>query len=206
MGLIVVDNSLVKTALTALRDKDTPPENFRKLAATVATVVAAEAARNLPLRIAPVKTPIETTDGYYFERGLIAVPVLRAGLGMLEPVLELLPFAKVGYLGLERNEETAVASVYYSKLPPLEGSDVWILDPMLATGGSSARAAEILYSAGAESISLLCIVAAPEGVALLKREHPDIQIITASLDRELNTKKYIMPGLGDFGDRLFGTV
>lgn len=206
MGLTVVDNSLVKTALTALRDKDTPPESFRKLAATVATVVASEAARDLPLRSAPVKTPIETTDGYYFERGLIAVPVLRAGLGMLEPVLELLPFARVGYLGLERNEETAVASVYYSKLPPLEGSDVWILDPMLATGGSSARAAEILYAAGAESISLLCIVAAPEGVALLERAYPDIRIITASLDRELNSKKYIMPGLGDFGDRLFGTV
>lgn len=206
MGLTVIDHALAGVVLTGLRDKTTPPATFRHLTKTVSTIIAVEAARTLPTHTVSVDTPVELTSGKALEVGLITVPILRAGLGMLESVLDLIPEARVGYLGLERSEDTAEAGLYYSKLPDVFGKTVWMLDPMLATGGSASRAASILYHAGARHVSLLCIVAAPEGVAFLTANHPDLHIITASLDRELNGKKYILPGLGDFGDRLFGTT
>lgn len=205
MPLTLVDHALVRTMLTGLRDKTTPPSVFRRLAHGVSTILAVEASRGLATNTRPVETPLETTEGYDPAISLVAVPILRAGLGMLEAVLTLLPETQVGYLGLERDESTAQAGLYYRKLPDLAGKTVWMLDPMLATGGSASRSASILYAAGADRINMLAIVSAPEGVDLLTREHPGIHVITASLDRELNDRKYILPGLGDFGDRLFGT-
>jgi uracil phosphoribosyltransferase len=137
---------------------------------------------------------------------LVAVPILRAGLGMLDPIVELFPDVSVGYIGLERDEETAVAASYYAKLPPsISGQTVFVLDPMLATGGSAAHAIQLVKDAGAGRVKMLCIVAAPEGVAHLDEKHPDVAVYTGALDRQLNERKYILPGLGDFGDRLYGT-
>jgi uracil phosphoribosyltransferase len=202
---MVLDHAIARTILTQLRDKNTPPEAFRSLARCISTVLIVEAARGLPTAPLEVETPLEVTTGHRISAGLVAVPILRAGLGMLDPVLDLMPQTDVGYLGLERNEQTAEAGLYYSKVPDLAGKTVWMLDPMLATGGSAARAAKWLYEAGAAEITLISVVAAPEGIELLGRLHPRLDILTASLDRELNDRKFILPGLGDFGDRLFGT-
>ncbi len=206
MPVTVLDHAIARAILTQLRDKCTPPETFRGLARRIATVLVVEAARSLPTTTVQVETPLELTVGHRISAGLVAVPILRAGLGMLDPVLDLMPQTEVGYLGLERNEQTAEAGLYYSKVPDLAGKTVWILDPMLATGGSASRAARWLYDAGAADITLISVVAAPEGVDLLVAQHPNLAILTASLDRELNDRKYILPGLGDFGDRLFGTL
>jgi uracil phosphoribosyltransferase len=205
MPVTVLDHAITRAVLTQLRDKTTPPEAFRAFARCISTVLIVEAARGLSTLPIQVETPLEVTTGHRISSGLVAVPILRAGLGMLDPVLELMPQTDVGYLGLERNETTAEAGLYYSKVPDLAGKTVWMLDPMLATGGSASRAAQWLYNAGAAEITLICVVAAPEGVDNLTRQHPKLSILTAALDRELNEKKYILPGLGDFGDRLFGT-
>jgi len=205
MPVTVLDHAIARVILTQLRDKNTPPEAFRALARRISTVLIVEAARALPIADVQVETPLEVTTGHRIRTGLVAVPILRAGLGMLDPVLELMPHTAVGYIGLERNETTAEAGLYYSKVPELSGKTVWMLDPMLATGGSASSAARWLYDAGAAEITLLSIVAAPEGIELLARVQPNLTILTASIDRELNHVKYILPGLGDFGDRLFGT-
>jgi uracil phosphoribosyltransferase len=152
-----------------------------------------------------VETPLAPCPARALAAPVVAVPILRAGLGMLPPVLHLFPEITVGYVGLERDEQTAVARAYYQKLPPLDGRAVLLLDPMLATGGSAAQALTALEAAGAGDIRLLCVVAAPEGVNRLIHSHPHVPIYTAALDRELNPQKYIVPGLGDFGDRLYGT-
>lgn len=170
-------------------------------------ILGLEATRDLPLRPVPVQTPLETTSGHVLAAGLIIVPILRAGLGMLPPLVELFPEVSVGYIGLARDHTTAVASSYYCKLPPLEGERrVLCVDPMLATGGSACQALDAIKAAGGSDIRLLCVVAAPEGVAEVTRRHPDVPILGAALDRELNAQKYILPGLGDFGDRLYGTL
>ncbi len=154
-----------------------------------------------------IDTPLETTTGQQLKADIVVVPVLRAGLGMLEAVLEILPHARVGHIGLQRDEETAIASQYYKKLPPdLSRSTALIVDPMLATGGSAVAAIAMLQRAGAQDIRLICIVAAPEGIAEVERAHPGVHIFTPVIDRELNAHKFILPGLGDFGDRLYGTV
>jgi uracil phosphoribosyltransferase len=172
----------------------------------VSVVVVAEATKDLPLVDGTVETPLETAPSRRIASRVVAVPVLRAGLGMLDAFLELLPDAEVGYFGLERNEKTAVARRYYEKVPhDLASAVVFLLDPMLATGGSAAMAVEGLRGFGARHVRLLSIVAAPEGVAHLAEHAPDAVIYTAALDRGLNDKKYILPGLGDFGDRLYGT-
>lgn len=151
-------------------------------------------------------TPLEQTDGREVDDHVVAVPILRAGLGLVGPVLELLPHVTVGYIGLERDERTAVASRYYVKLPPdIRGKVVMVLDPMLATGGTAIKAFELLKEYGPASVRLVCVVAAPEGIQALQAAHPDVQIFTAAKDRQLNPQKYILPGLGDYGDRLFGT-
>ncbi len=206
MSVTVLDHPLANIALTLLRDIGTSAEQFRKQAKLISTILAVEASRSLSQKQIDVETPTgEVTAGSEMAAGLVAVPILRAGLGMLEAVLELIPHTTVGYLGLARNETTAEASCYYTKLPELASKVVWMLDPMLATGGSAVHAAQALYNAGATDITLLSIVAAPEGAELLSQKHPNLRIIAAVMDRKLNDRKYILPGLGDFGDRLFGT-
>ncbi len=206
MALHVVSHPLVEDVLTRLRDERTPPSEFRRLARRVSLLLTAEATRDLPLEDFEVVTPLEKTGTKRLASRIVAVPVLRAGLGMLDAFLELVPSAQVGYFGLERNEETAEARRYYEKVPErLATAVVFLLDPMLATGGSATLALDGLKGLGAERIRLLSIVAAPEGVAQIEKAVPDATVYTAALDRELNAKKYILPGLGDFGDRLYGT-
>ena len=206
MKLHVVSHPLVDDVLAALREKRTLSAEFRRLAHRVSLLVVAEATRDLPTAAVEIETPLETVAARKLARRVVAVPVLRAGLGMLDAFLELVPSAQVGYFGLERNEETAQARRYYEKVPKdLQDAIVYLLDPMLATGGSAAMAIEGLRELGARQVRLLCVVAAPEGVAFLQESHAEVEVYTAALDRGLNHHKYILPGLGDFGDRLFGT-
>lgn len=190
-----------------LRDARTAPPAFRRAANRISVLLAAEALRELPSSAATVVTPLGPADGRVVLTDVVVVPVLRAGLGMLDAVLELLPAARVGHIGLQRDEATAIASRYYSKLPPdLSNSHVLMIDPMLATGGSAIAAIDLIKAAGATAISMICIVSAPEGLSLLERAHPDVAVYTPVVDKELNAHKFIVPGLGDFGDRLYGTV
>jgi uracil phosphoribosyltransferase len=203
----LVEHPLVHDALIALRDKTTPPERFRRGATRISVLLAVEAMRELPTDDVTVETPLGPADGRTIAGDVVVVPVLRAGLGMLDAVLELVPGARVGHIGLQRDEMTAVASQYYAKLPSgLESSYVLMIDPMLATGGSAVAALDLLARAGARHVRIVCIVAAPEGVALVERHYPDVVIYTPVVDRKLNAQKYIVPGLGDFGDRLYGTL
>jgi uracil phosphoribosyltransferase len=204
--LKVVDHPLVQDALAELRDAQTAPPAFRRAANRISVLLAAEALRDVPVAPAVVTTPLGPADGLVVKTDVVVVPVLRAGLGMLDAVLELLPSARVGHIGLQRDEATAIASRYYSKLPlNVVDSFVLMIDPMLATGGSAAAAIDLLKAAGAKTIRMICIVSAPEGVRLLEARHPDVVIYTPVVDRELNPHKFIVPGLGDFGDRLYGT-
>jgi len=204
--LKVVDHPLVQDALAELRDARTAPPAFRRAANRISVLLAAEALRDVPVSSAVVTTPLGPADGRVVKTDVVVVPVLRAGLGMLDAVLELLPSARVGHIGLQRDEATAIASRYYSKLPPgIADSFVLMIDPMLATGGSAAAAIDLIKAAGAKTIRMICIVSAPEGVRLLEERHSDVVIYTPVIDRELNPHKFIVPGLGDFGDRLYGT-
>ena len=205
--LHLVEHPVVHDALLTLRDASTPPETFRRMAVRISLLLAAEATRDVPADPATVQTPLGPADGLRVRQGVVVVPVLRAGLGMLDAVLELLPHARVGHIGLQRDEMTAVASKYYTKLPAdLRGSYVLMIDPMLATGGSAVAALDLIKAAGATAVRMICIVAAPEGVTLVERHHPDVHIFTPAVDRGLNAHKFIVPGLGDFGDRLYGTA
>ena len=207
MPLHVVEHPVVHDALATLRDASTRPEVFRRMAIRISLLLAAEATRDVPSHPVSVQTPLGAAAGRRVGAGVVVVPVLRAGLGMLDAVLELLPNARVGHIGLQRDELTAVASQYYSKLPPdLRGSFVLMIDPMLATGGSAVAALDLLKVAGATEIRMICIVAAPEGIALVERHHPNVHIFTPAVDQGLNAHKFIVPGLGDFGDRLYGTA
>jgi uracil phosphoribosyltransferase len=183
----------------------TEPEEFRTLARNVITMLLYEATSDLPVKHGKVRTPLADADAVELETEVVAIPVLRAGLGLLAPVLELLPRVSVGYIGLERDEQTAVARIYYNKLPKLAGKVPMLLDPMLATGGSAAQALDLIKEAGGVNPRMLCVVAAPEGVKVVAERHPEVRIYTAALDEGLNDRAYIVPGLGDFGDRLFGT-
>ena len=205
MALKVSSHPLVADSLTGLRDASTPPEKFRVLARNVITLLLYEATADLPTRRGTVRTPLADADALELDSEVVAIPVLRAGLGLLAPVLELLPRVSVGYIGLERDEETAVARIYYNKLPRLQGKVPLLLDPMLATGGSAAQALDLIKEAGGVDARMICVVAAPEGVKVLEERHPEVDVYTAALDSHLNDKAYIVPGLGDFGDRLFGT-
>ncbi len=191
--------------LAGLRRSDTPPEEFRILARKIITFLIYEATADLPTRAVTVQTPLAPAPGTQIEGEVVAIPVLRAGLGLLAPVLELLPKVSVGYIGLERDEATALARIYYNKLPPLRGKVPLLLDPMLATGGSAARALDLIAEAGGTGARMICVVAAPEGVRILAERHPAVTVYTAAVDDSLNDRAYIVPGLGDFGDRLFGT-
>jgi uracil phosphoribosyltransferase len=203
----LVEHPLVHDALASLRDTRTRPDQFRRAATRISVLLAAEAMRDLPTCGVTVDSPLGPAPGRTVGADVVVVPVLRAGLGMLDAVLGLVPSARVGHIGLQRDEMTAVASQYYSKLPAdLHASYVLMIDPMLANGGSVVAALDLLERAGARHIRIVCIVAAPEGVALVERHHPDVIIYTPVVDRELNAQKYIVPGLGDFGDRLYGTL
>lgn len=207
MSLKIVDHPLVQDALAELRDARTAPPAFRRAANRISVLLAAEALRDVPVTPTVVTTPLGPAGGRVVQTDVVVVPVLRAGLGMLDAVLELLPAARVGHIGLQRDEATAIASRYYSKLPPdISGSFVLMIDPMLATGGSAAAAIDLIKAAGARTIRMICIVSAPEGVELLQARHPDVVVYTPVIDRELNAHKFIVPGLGDFGDRLYGTI
>jgi uracil phosphoribosyltransferase len=203
--LKVSNHPLVADSLRGLRDRSTTPDEFRVLARKVITLLLYEATADLPVRHGKVQTPLTEAAATWIARDVVAIPVLRAGLGLLGPALELLPRVSVGYIGLERDEETAVARIYYQKLPKLKGKVPLLLDPMLATGGSAAQALDLIKEAGGRDTRMVCIVAAPEGVKVLQERHPEVDIYTAALDERLNDRAYIIPGLGDFGDRLFGT-
>lgn len=205
--LTVVDHPLVQHKLTLMRNQDTPTSEFRRLLREISQLLAYEVTRELPMGTREIQTPIETMKAPVLDgKKLALVSILRAGNGMLDGVLELIPSARVGFVGLYRDEETLEPVEYYFKVPEEIGSRVTIaVDPMLATGNSSVAAIDMLKNAGAKNILFLCLLAAPEGVARMKEAHPDVPIVTASLDRQLNEKGYIMPGLGDAGDRMFGT-
>jgi uracil phosphoribosyltransferase len=205
VSLKVSRHPLVADSLAGLRDRNTAPDEFRELARKLITLLLYEATADLPVKQATVQTPLAEAPATLVAREVVAIPVLRAGLGILGPALELLPRVSVGYIGLERDEETAVARIYYQKLPQLEGKVPLLLDPMLATGGSAARALDLIKEAGGRDPRMVCVVAAPEGVKVLQERHPEVSIYAAALDERLNERSFIVPGLGDFGDRLFGT-
>jgi uracil phosphoribosyltransferase len=205
--LQLVDHPLVHDALMELRDARTNPPAFRRAANRISVLLAAEALRDVPSVPGVVDTPLGPANGRRVGADVVVVPVLRAGLGMLDAVLELIPASRVGHIGLQRDEATAIASRYYSKLPSgLGRSYVLMIDPMLATGGSAVAAIDLIKAAGARTIRMICIVAAPEGVRVVAERHPDVVVYTPVVDRELNAHKFIVPGLGDFGDRLYGTL
>ena len=207
MPVHIVDHPLVHDALAELRDKRTTPDHFRRAATRISVLLVAEAMRDVPSTAVTVDTPLGPADGRRTADEIVVVPVLRAGLGMLDAVLDLVPRARVGHIGLQRDEMTAVASQYYAKLPPaLEKSFVLMIDPMLATGGSAVAALDLLRTAGARDVRIVCIVAAPEGLSVVERHHPGVVVYTPVIDSGLNEHKFIVPGLGDFGDRLYGTL
>ncbi len=201
----VVDHPLAQHYLTDLRSIDTDTPRFRASARRLAYLLVAEATSDIPLVDVEVETPLESTTSGRLARPVVAVAVFRAGLGLLDAALDMLPSAAIGYAGVQRNEETAKPMEYYAKFPPMEDARVLILEPMLATGGSLAWAVNKVKQHGATDITAVCVVAAPEGVAHMEQTHPDVRIVTAALDRDLNEHFYIRPGLGDMGDRLFGT-
>ena len=205
MPATVLDHPLAAHVLTHLRDRTTKPATFRALCQQIGLMLALEATRDLPLVAKSIETPLEFMASPVLGRGLVIVPILRAGLGLLQPYLDLFPEVSVGYVGLERDHATAVSRSYYRKLPPVAGQRVLCVDPMLATGGSAVQALDALKAAGATDLRLVCIVSAPEGLAAVEAAHPDVLILTAAIDRQLNASRYILPGLGDFGDRLYGT-
>ncbi|MBP3705392.1 MAG: uracil phosphoribosyltransferase [Clostridia bacterium] len=205
--IFIMDHPLIQHKLTFLRDKNTGTQQFRTLVGEIANLMCYEATRDLPLMEVETETPIQkATTKVIAGRKLAFVPILRAGLGMVDGVLQLVPSAKVGHIGLYRDEKTLQPVEYYNKLPPdTNERDVIVLDPMLATGGSAIDAITIVKRANPRSVKFLCIIAAPEGLKALSEAHPDVHIYCAALDEKLNENGYIMPGLGDAGDRIFGT-
>ncbi len=206
-NLTVLDHPLIQHKLSYLRSRATSKKQFRELVDEIATLMAYEVTRDLPLEEVEVSTPLERTSAHRIRgKKMVVVPILRAGLGMVEGIVRLVPGARVGHVGLYRDEERLEPVEYYFKIPGNPGGrEFVVLDPMLATGGSAVAAVQLLKDRGAENIRFMCLVAAPEGVTAFREAHPDVPIYTAALDRELNEKGFILPGLGDAGDRLFGT-
>jgi uracil phosphoribosyltransferase len=206
-NFILIAHPLVKRDITILRDVKTNTETFRAALARISNILAVEISAGFRISITEVKSPLEKTEGYKLEQDVVLVPVLRAGLGMVSGFLQIIPDAKVGHIGLQRDEKTLKPIEYYYKTPDkLNKSEVILLDPMLATGGSASDAIKFLKKRGAKSITFACILAAPEGVKKMKSDHPEVKIFGAALDRQINEKGYILPGLGDAGDRTFGTI
>ena len=206
MGITVVDHPLSRHYLGILRDRSTDPEEFRHTTRRLAYILMIEATAHEALDEHPLETPLAPTTGHRLARQVVAVAVLRAGLGLLDAVIDLIPHVAVGYAGVQRDEDTARPMEYYTKFPEMAGRTVLVLEPMLATGGSLSWAVERVKEAGAVDITALCVVAAPEGAARMEKTHPDVKVVTAGLDSHLNDSYYIVPGLGDMGDRLFGTL
>jgi len=205
-NVVIISHPVVQERLTVLRDKDTDVEGFRRLVGQVARLMAFEITRDYPTSPRTINTPMETHEGVALARAITLVPILRAGLGMAEGVHQLLPSARMGHIGIFRNEDTLEPTVYFRKLPAdIADSDVILIDPMLATAGSLITAIDSLKEAGVDKLKVLCLVAAPEGIEKLNAVHPNTLVFTAAVDRCLNENGYIMPGLGDAGDRIFGT-
>jgi uracil phosphoribosyltransferase len=205
-SVTVIEHPVIQTKLTELRDLATESRKFRALLNEIASLMVYEVTRDWPTQPKPIQTPMEKMVGHALARPITLVPILRAGLGMADGVLHLLPDARLGHLGVRRDEETLLPIAYYQKLPPdIADTEVLLIDPMLATGGSGAAAISFLKQAGVGSMRFVCLVAAPEGIAALHAQHPEVPIYCAAIDRQLNDKGYILPGLGDAGDRLFGT-
>jgi uracil phosphoribosyltransferase len=204
--LTVIDHAVLADRLSVLRDRATPHGAFRQALFDCSAIMAVEVTRELPVRAVTIETPLEAADGLRIRDEVAVVPVLRAGLGMVEGFLRLLPDARVGHLGIQRDEADHEPVDYYERLPPgLPDARVYVLDPMLATGGSAVRALQHLKASGARHLQVVCLVAAPEGVQAVQAKHADVRIWTAAVDRELDENAYIRPGLGDAGDRVFGT-
>lgn len=206
-ALTVLDHPLIRHKVSHLRDRRTPKKRFRELAEEIASLMAYEVTRDLPVAEVEVETPLEMTTGWQIRgKKMVVVPILRAGLGMVDGIVRLVPGARVGHVGLYRDETTLEPVTYYFKIPgEAAGRDFVVVDPMLATGGSAVEAVRLLLDAGAGSVRFMCLVAAPEGVRAMAEAHPAVPVYAAALDRELDTNGYIRPGLGDAGDRLFGT-
>lgn len=203
----IIHHPLILDELTRLRVPTCPPQEFRSRVRRISSLMVPAVTASMATTVVPCPTPLEITSGQHLSRGIVLIPILRAGLGFLDGFLDLLPQAYVAHIGLARNEKTLVPELYYLKHPPkLEDHEVIILDPMLATGGSAVQAITTLMEAGATRIRFVCLLAAPEGIATLQTAHPQVPIFTAAIDRCLNEKGYILPGLGDAGDRLFGTI
>ncbi|MDR3244209.1 MAG: uracil phosphoribosyltransferase [Elusimicrobiota bacterium] len=206
-NLHIVSHPLIKDKLASIRDKKTPSPKFTALVNEVAMLMAYEITKDIPLAPIEVETPVGMAKCEIYNHQMLLVPILRAGIGMVNGILNLVPSAKVGHIGIYRDEETLLPNTYYFKIPKgAQDMDVILIDPMLATGGSISAALDRLKAAGCSNIKLLCLVAAPEGVNYLYERHPEIPIYTAVVDEKLNEKGYIIPGLGDAGDRLFGTI
>ena len=207
INFILIDHPVIKRDISILRDRKTDPELFRSVVSRISNILAVEISRNFELQKKTVQTPLEKTTGYSIKQDAILIPVLRAGLGMINGFLRIMPNAKVGHIGLERDETTLKPNEYYYKAPKnLNKANVILLDPMLATGGSASQAINLLKKRGAKRISFACLVASPEGINRISKDHATIKIYGAALDRELNNKGFILPGLGDAGDRTFGTL
>lgn len=205
-NLTVLDHPLIQQKMFYLRDKRTNNLNFRVMLNEISGLMVYEVTRNFPLRERKMETPLEKTTGFVLAKQVTLVPILRAGLGMSDGIIRLIPHARVGHLGLYRDKDTLQPVEYYRKFPTdIADSEIIVIDPMLATGGSASAALDFVKNTGGHSITFMCLVASPEGVRFLEDKHPDIPIFTAALDRELNDHKYILPGLGDAGDRIYGT-
>jgi uracil phosphoribosyltransferase len=205
-NITIIDHPVIQTKLTELRDFSTDHRKFRELLNEIASLMVYEVTRDWPTKPRPIQTPMERMTGKVLARQITLVPILRAGLGMADGVLRLLPEARLGHLGVYRNEETLEPVPYYQKLPPdIAATEVLLLDPMLATGGSGTAAVSFLKNAGVTNMRFVCLVAAPEGIQHLHALHPEVPLYCAAIDRQLNDKGYILPGLGDAGDRIFGT-
>jgi len=205
-GVTVIAHPLVQHNLARLRDRETQPQEFRRLLGEIAALMIYEATRSFGVKPLKVQTPLEPARGFQLEREIVLVPVLRAGLGMLDSIFQLIPHALVGFIGLKREETTLRAVFYHKSFPKNLGRfEVILIDPMLATGGSAVAALDLLVEQGAKHIRLVNLVAAPEGIRRVRENYPRLPIFTAAVDRQLNEKGYILPGLGDAGDRLFGT-
>ena len=203
----ILNHPLVDHRMAYMRDVATAPKLFRELVSEVTTFLAFEALRDVNTREVEVQTPVAKTVGRKVSDEIVLVPILRAGMGMLDAMLDVLPYAKVGVLGMQRNEETAEPVPYYSKVPPAKGDEIaLVIDPMFATGGSAVDAVTQLKKLGYKRIKFLCLVSAPEGMENFEKHHPDGPVFTAALDKRLNSHFYIVPGLGDAGDRIFGTL
>ncbi len=201
-----IEHPCVQHKLGIIRDTETGHKRFRELATEITKFVCYEALKNIRTKEVTVETPVATANCRQIDTDIVVVPILRAGVGMLEGILELVPTARVGFVGLYRDEETKQPVTYYERFPrQIKGGTCIVIDPMLATGGSTVAALDLLKGSGAEDIVVICIVTCPEGIALVEEAHPDVKIYAASIDEKLNDMKYIVPGLGDAGDRLFGT-